>query len=160
MKLSLPASVASYQDLNQSLLELQHYRQWQTQAQVKQQVETSSGQPPELSESAATIVNEWHKGKQPSVKTLDKLIDSIKDIKDSAPTISITLAAPIGPRLKAQLASWCRDNLDSNALIDFSFDSTILGGMVVRWNSHIYDWSFRSKILNNKKRFTEVLRHV
>ncbi len=160
MKLKLPANVASYQDLSQLLLELQHYRQWQTQAQVKQQVEASSGLAPELSDNAATIIDEWHNGKQPSVKTLDQLIDSVQELKDSSPTISITLAAPSGPKLKAQLASWCRDNLDPNALIDFSFDSTILGGMVVRWNSHIYDWSFRTKILSNKKRFTEVLRHV
>ena len=160
MKLELPSHIASYQDLNQLLLQVQQYRKWQAQNAVKQQVNASSSQAPYIPKESMAIINQWHSGKQPTAKTIDQLIDAIEDLKESAPKIAITLAAPPGPKLKTQLANWCRDNLDPNVLIDFSFDSNILGGMVVRWGSHIYDWSFRRQILNNKQRFTEVLRHV
>jgi F0F1-type ATP synthase delta subunit len=47
-----------------------------------------------------------------------------------------------------------------NMLVDFKFNSTMLGGMVVQYGSHIYDWSFRQRILDARDKFPEVLRSV
>ena len=47
-----------------------------------------------------------------------------------------------------------------DVLVNFQFNATILGGMVVRYGSHVYDWSFRRQILAKRDTFPEVLRRV
>ena len=71
--------------------------------------------------------------------------------------LTITLASPASLEAKEALAKWCRENLHSEILISFQYSSAILGGMILRTGSKIYDWSFRKKITENSKPFTEVL---
>jgi F0F1-type ATP synthase delta subunit len=91
---------------------------------------------------------------------LDKLIETLEDYGTSAPIITITLAAPAPNSLKKTLIDWCRKNIAPNALIDFRFNATMLGGMVVQYGSRIYDWSFRRQILAARDKFPEILRNV
>lgn len=160
MKLELPPHVASEQDLSQLLLHIQHYRQWLNQNAAKQQVGASTEEGSTIPDEAATLIEDWLNGQQLTTKTIDQLITTLEDFKVTASKITITLAAPPGPQIKTHLTDWCRSNLDRNVLVNFSFDRTILGGMVVRWGSHIYDWSFRKQILNNRQRFVDILRYV
>lgn len=160
MKLKLPADIVSSQDLNELILEIKQYSSWHSHNSVKKQAGAKSSQLPDLSKVAGDIIDSFHGKKEPSVKSLDKLIEALEDYKDTAQTITVTLAAPPHPKLKSQLTDWCRKHLREEVLVDFSFDSTLLGGMVVRSGSHIYDWSFRRQILLNRYQFTEVLRRV
>ena len=86
-------------------------------------------------------------------RTLEKYIKT-------APSITITLVAPTTNDTRKTLVNWCRKNIAPNILVDFRFNTTILGGMVIRYGSHIFDWSFRRQLLNNSKNFSEILRHV
>jgi F0F1-type ATP synthase delta subunit len=74
--------------------------------------------------------------------------------------MTITLAAPATTGIKKQLTAWCRDNVAPDVLVRFEFNQTLLGGMVVRFGSHIYDWSLRRQILDGRTKFPEVLRNV
>jgi F0F1-type ATP synthase delta subunit len=84
----------------------------------------------------------------------------LREFEESAPHITLTLAAPAPNGLKKTLISWCRDNIDKNILVDFKFNATILGGMVVVYGSRIFDWSFKRQILAAREKFPEVLRNV
>lgn len=166
MKLKLPNSIISTQDLNQLILEIHGYVRWHNHESVKKQAtaDEQAGvedrQPSGFSTEAQEMLRNWHGKKTPTPKTLDQLIDELEDFKDSAPRVVITLAAPAGPKQKKHLAGWCREHLRSDILVDFEFDSNLLGGMIVRCGSHIYDWSFRRQILQNSRHFPEVLRRV
>ena len=160
MKLKLPANVYSPQDLDGLLMEIREYARWYSHEAVKKKATAKPSQPPSVSSDTREVIREWHGGKESTAKTLDKLIAAVEDLRDTAPTIAITLAAPAGPKLKAQLTDWCRQHLRADILVDFSFDGSLLGGMVVRWGSHIYDWSFRRQILQSRHQFPEVLRRV
>lgn len=160
MKLKLPDNIHSTQDINQLLLELHEYMAWHGQSNVRKQVEVELAEPPAISALTQDVLEGWHGKKSMSAKTIEKLIFALEDLKEDAPRVSITLAAPPGRKLKTQLARWCRSNLDERALIEFGFDKSLLGGMVVRYKSHIYDWSFRRKIVENRYEFIKALRNV
>jgi len=62
--------------------------------------------------------------------------------------------------IQKNLVNWCRENIAPNILITFQFNATLLGGMVIRHGSNIFDWSFRRQILAARNNFPEVLRRV
>ncbi len=162
MKIKLPDSVSSHQDLMAIVLEVKEYLRWFTQASVKKRFSAADNvDPPVISAASMTLINSCNVDKTPlSSKNLDELILALNDIEANSIKVTITLAAPPAGSLKKTIVEWFRKNVDPDILIDFRFNSTILGGMVVSYGSHIFDWSFRRQILAGRERFPEVLRHV
>jgi hypothetical protein len=161
MSLNLQNDVSSRQDLRAAILEIEACAAWLARAEVKKKVSAKAdSKPPFISRGADDLIKQWH-GKNPvTPKTLDELSKALKDFEAKAPRIAITLAAPAPAQLKEELVGWCRQNIDPGILVDFKFNSTMLGGMVVHYDSHIYDWSFRRQILAGRGKFAEILRHV
>jgi len=91
---------------------------------------------------------------------IDGLVKALEDYKKSAPSVTITLAAVPSGEVKVRLVAWCRKNLAENVLVSFRLNRNILGGLVVAYGSHIHDWSFRRKLLEAEKPFSEVLASV
>jgi hypothetical protein len=162
MKLNLPANVSSPQDLKAIILEIRQYAHWLGQYAIKKRVSNNSKSdaPPAISQTAVTLIEALTHEKQLSQAGLDELIASLETLAATAPRLTITLAAPPAGSLKKTLVTWCRQHIGPNVLVDFRFNSTLLGGMVVRYGSHVYDWSFRRQILAARGRFPEVLRRV
>jgi len=158
---NLRNSILSPQDLKVLILEVRKYSQWFGQNAVKAKV-TGSGYvgQPQVSPAAAEAINELAAKAPLSTKSLDELIASLEKLEASLPTIIITLAAPAPAGLKKTLVAWCRQNINPGVLVEFRFNSTILGGMVVGYGSHVFDWSFRRQILAARAKFPEALRNV
>lgn len=161
MKLKLPGSVCSPQDLQSLIVEVRQFAKWFSHVSVKQKMslEQTSAQPA-ISAGAAELINTYAAGKDLTVQILDDLIADLEDFRTNAPQLTITLAAPAHGELKRTLAAWCRDNIEDNILVSFQFNSTLLGGMVVRHGSRIFDWSFRRQLMAGRDKFPEVLRRV
>jgi F0F1-type ATP synthase delta subunit len=163
---ALPNSVFSPQDLAAVILEIKLYARWAAHAAVKQQLKQSfTSQSPSLTSAASELLRPYQKqtGQQTGhqlAKSCEQLIHDLSELKARAPIVTITLAAPPAKDTKTLLVSWCRQNIGPGVLVTFQFNSTLLGGMVVRFGSHIYDWSFRRQILENRGKFAEVLRRV
>lgn len=161
MKLNLQDSVASRQDLKALTLEIRKYADWFSRASVKLHFSVdNSPAAPALSPAAINIVKAWEGDKPLTQKSLDDLIAALEDFGDTAPHITITLGATPPGEIRNLLVAWCRKNVDPNLLVDIRFNSTLLGGIVVRYGSHVYDWSFRRQILAAREAFPEVLRRV
>lgn len=161
MALALPPTVISPQDLASVELEVKDYGRWFEHNQIKQRVGAkTSSQPPELSPAALELIRSCHDSGLLEQRHLDKLIDDLDKLKTSAASLTITLAAPAPRALKADIATWCRQNIKDQVLVDFRFSSTILGGMVIRSGSHVYDWSWRRALLDSKAKFPGVLSSV
>ena len=159
----LDESVSSLQDLKSLGLEIEAYAKWFNHAAVKRQAGVKSRKnaaAPALSDSASSVITSWSKGQPQTTKLLDELIAYLDEYAANAPQFTIILAAPPTATLKKTIVRWCRQNVSARMLINFQFNSTILGGMVVRVGSHIYDWSFRKEILANAAKFPEALRRV
>lgn len=163
MAIKLPATVSSVQDLQSLILDVRNYAKWYTQTVIKRHLELQQSKdaptlPTETTELLRASISNPKTGL--SRQDLDGLIEQLEDLKASLPSLTITLAAPPTGEVKRHLVTWCRDNITDNILVTFSFNTTLLGGMVIRYGSHIYDWSFRRQILAKKDAFPEVLRRV
>jgi F0F1-type ATP synthase delta subunit len=161
VKLNLPPTVSTPQDVTALLLELHQYAKWFAHNSIKAQLNSkAASKPPALSESAMAVIRSSTGKELLNQKTLEELIATLDAHRSTAETISITLAAPATADVKKALVGWCRDNISGEILVSFQINSSLLGGMVVRYGSHIHDFSFRRQILANKQQFAEVLSRV
>lgn len=161
MKLTLPATVSTPQDITALLLELQQYARWFAHSSVKAQLNSkTASKPPVLSDAAMAVIRASTGKDLLNQRTLDELIAALESHRTLAETITITLAAPATAEIKKALVGWCRDNISGDVLVSFQINTSLLGGMVVRYGSHIHDWSFRRQILANKQHFSEVFANV
>lgn len=161
MKLKLPATVSTPQDVTALLLELQQYARWFAHNSIKAELNSkAASKPPILSENALAVVRSSTGKDLLGKQVLDELIAAIETHRTTAATVTITLAAPATADVKKALVGWCRDNIASDILVSFQINTSLLGGLVVRYGSHIHDFSFRRQILMNKQKFTEVLSRV
>lgn len=160
MTLQLPNSISSRQDLKSLVLELRGLARWLSQSATKQKFSKSAAiEQPELSPAAQELISR-QAGKQIGQADLEKLIKALEGYAASAPYATITLAAPAPGALKKELVDWFRRNVRPEMLVDFKFNSTMLGGMVVSYGSHVYDWSFKRQILAARYKFSEVLKNA
>jgi len=160
-KLNLQNSVSSRQDLKALILELRGLARWLSQASTKQRFSKAAlAEQPAVSAPAQDLINQWQAGKAIDQKSLEALIAELEAYEADAPSVGITLAAPAPRPLKNALVDWCRQNIGPDILVDFKFNSTMLGGMVISYGSHVFDWSFKRQILAARDKFPEVLRSV
>lgn len=163
-KFKLSEEVSSPQDLKTLILEVRDYARWYGHNAIKKRlhVRTRRKGPlePALSPAAAAVIRQWAEKQPLSLKSFDELLATLDTYARTAPEFTITLAAAPTNGLKKVLVGWCRDNVAPNVLVNFQFNAGLLGGIVVRSGSHVYDWSFRRQILNNLDKFPEVLRRV
>jgi len=158
VKIKLPDSIISRQDLASTIIELRDYSKWLSHESIKKQLGSKkAGDKPEISSTVAEIIRNTEAD---STKKITDIIDALQSIQTTARSIKFTLAAPAPLSLKAVLVKWCRANISPDILVSFDFNSNILGGVVVRYGSRIFDWSFRRQILADKVKFSEVLNNV
>lgn len=161
MKLTLPSTIASAQDLSSLILDIQTYSKWLTHESIKNRVANAQIAPaPAMSEAGVAMLQILSSQQRLTAEGITELLTSLETYKRSAPTITLTLAGLPPQQLKNDLVSWCRQNLDPTVLVTFQVNSTLLGGMVVRYGSRVFDWSFRRAILANASAIPEVLRRV
>lgn len=162
MKLKLPSMVSSPQDLSALILEIHEYSRWLQHESIKRRANVKRKPvPPALTPAAEELLRGLHDSHgSASQHAVDDLIDILEHYKKSAPTITLTLAAPPTSGVKMNLVDWCRQNISPDVLVNFQFNQTLLGGMVVRSGSRVFDWSFRRQLLEARSKFPEVLRNV
>lgn len=160
-QLSLPDTIASPQDLMQVTLEVKAYSKWYAHEAIRQRVSKKKGAPaPDMSVSARQIINDWNEINPLSTRSFALLITTLESYTKNTETVTITLAAPVTGNIKTTLTAWCRKNISPQIFVSFQFNSTLLGGMVVRHGSRVFDWSFKRQLLASSANFPEVLRRV
>lgn len=162
MSLTLPSNIWSPEDLRELISNLKQYATWLAGYSIRQRVSSPgrADEPPALSATAVSMLHELQDRHALTQASVDKLIADLEAIEVVAPRIHFTFAAAPSNGLKRAFVGWCRSNISHDILVGFGFNTTILGGMVVRYGSHIFDWSFRRQLLASRDRFPEVLRRV
>lgn len=162
MLLTLPKTIVSAQDLAELQTEVKTYASWYAHESIRRRFSNKAPKTdqPALSAAANELLRQWFGSKTPNRVGFDSLQKALDQHKKTAERITITLAATAPNSLKGSLTEWFRQNVSSSALINFQINSTILGGMVVRRGSRVFDWSFKRQILDNQAAFAKVLRRV
>ncbi len=162
MKYDLPEDIISAEDLKGVIEELKDYQTYARHGSIKARVtKRAGGTKPELSRPSNELINLIVNNNKLALSDLDRLISSLEKMYSALPRIKITLAALPGAGIKKQMSVWVRKNITSNVLIDFSYNQSLLGGMVVVAGSHIYDWSLRKQIISVQPKLNELIaNHV
>ncbi len=161
MNQQLPSGIYSPSDLAALILEIRAYATWFGQYVNAQRVGSRlAAEQPELSSIANDVIREYAKLSPITAARLDEIIATLEHAATHATVITITLAAPATTDVKQQLTAWCRQELSPAVLVAFRFNAHILGGMVVRAGSRVYDWSFRTKLMGRRHGISEVLARV
>lgn len=161
MGIALPSTISSPRDVTTLIGEVQLYAKWHSQLTNASKLNAPYNEPqPEISSAALDLIRSISSQKPIGAQEIDTLITSLESLAKSAPVITITLAAPAPLAVKKKLVDWCREQIHPTVLITFQFNAALLGGMVVRTGSTIFDWSFRRALLERKTKFTEVLDRV
>lgn len=169
--MTLPASIASPEDLQAVIQELKEYATWSAHVAIRQKALKDKGHSktsspdhatnqPMLSGAAKALIHDQSRQAPLTGDSIDQLIADIGLLAANAPHFTITLAAPATPGVRKSLVTWCRDNISPDVLVSFAFSRVILGGMVVRSGSHIHDWSHRRAILEHAPAFPETFKQL
>lgn len=159
----LPTTIASIRDLQAVIQELQQLEQWTMQQTVRTTIQIkrrSKIVEPQLSDMAKQALHNWQQKHDLTPRSLQQLTRELETQRLHAKTITIILAAPVTQPLREKLIAWCRESISPQIFVNFEFNRSLLGGMVVRTGSKIHNWSFRSQILASSGAFPEILRHV
>lgn len=161
MHLDLPPEICSRGDIRELAQEIHNYARWFSQDSTKKIFKTKSqSDAPVLSPTASELLRDWMMKKPLTQTSLDEITAALEKFANDAEEMTFTLAAPPAAGLKKSLVSWCRQNVAADVLVSFEFNSTILGGMVLRYKSRVFDLSWRRQILDNRTKFSEVLANV
>ncbi len=162
MKFTLSEEIVSTDDLRDVVEEVKEFKKWFSHNQIKLKISRrhKSSDRPELSSAAEALLTQAKDGKELTVTKIEGLISYLEKCLDKSPSVRITLAAIPSVSIKRQIAAWLRTNVSPTLLVDFRFNSTILGGMVVVFSSHIYDWSLRRQLLESRDKLDGVLKSV
>jgi hypothetical protein len=157
MTLALPPTIGSRQDVVRLRTEVERYAAWvgQYQNASKREV-TYQAEQPHLSEPARALLRDWLTNKQ----SLADLIKTLNTYASKAPSITVTLAHPPSPKVQADLVVWARRELDPNMLVELRWNARLMGGMVVRTDNAVYDWSHRRMLFEARPKLIERLMHV
>lgn len=161
MKFKLSEQIITPDDFLSVINELRNYAKWYDHNSVKLKVlKTKDTDTVELSSAANDLLGQWLGSKPIDSKALHSLINELEVQLTKMPKIRIVLPAVPSKGVKLSLSKWCRTNLSPEAIVDFKYNSLLLGGMVVYSGSRIFDWSFRRQILSNKDKLKEVITRV
>lgn len=156
MKLILNEEVISSADLKDAIEELKDYRASFRHQQIRGSVTRRSSNAQIMPSSAAEdLIRQARQGKQLTIGLIEDLISELEKIERHAAKVRIILASAPTPGIKKKITSWIRENISGVVLVDFRYDSSILGGMILILGSHIYDWSFRRDLLSSKDKLKE-----
>ncbi len=158
MAFELPKAVYSPELLESVVFEIQQYLDWYRQSGVKQRVGAQPVEEPTHSAETVLTIEAWTAGKQLTLESLEELITVLKGLK--LPVVHITLAALPNHTQRTQLVDWFRLNTAPNLLLAFIADRNLGGGIVVRTPNHVFDYSWRQKLVEGRDKIPEIVRNV
>jgi hypothetical protein len=154
----LPREIHSPELLESVKYEIEQYLAWYREAKVHQKVGIQPQTEPTYSTETAKVIEAWFAVNKPSVGALEELITHLHDLH--LPVVHITLAALPNHAQRAQLVDWFRSLGGANTMLSFVADRNIGGGIVVRTPNHMFDYSWRQRLVEGRSKMGEIVARV
>jgi len=156
--LALPSSLYSPDQLGVVLMELQTHAEQLRDAGVRKRLgrgaDKSVATGVEFSPLLAGVL-EAAKADPNDAPQLEALATNLEALRRQAPVVHLTFAAMPNAALKQKIAAWFREQIHPAFLLTFGARGDLGGGVVLQTGSHVYDYSFRQRILDNKAKITQ-----
>lgn len=79
-------------------------------------------------------------------QTTQKLLQTAQRQLQQVPTLTIQLATPMRAAYQKGLIDWFANYGPPTSRIQFRYRPEIIGGLIIEYNGHLYDYSLRSRI--------------
>lgn len=158
--MKLPVDVYSPDQLSALILEIGNYRGHLRDAAVRAKTGSKKQAPlPEPSDILAQLLEE--SGVKPDdAEAVDTLRKELELKLKKSPVVHLLLAAHPTSAIKRQFTTWFRTEINSEILLTFAVRSDIGGGLILQAGSRVYDFSFKRRLIANKKRIAEIASSV
>jgi hypothetical protein len=154
----LPREIHSPELLESVKYEIEQYLAWYREAKVHQKVGIHPETEPTYSTETAKVIEAWFAAHKPSIGALEELIEYLHGLK--LPVVHVTLAALPNHAQRAQLVDWFRGLGGTNMMLSFVADRNIGGGIVVRTPNHMFDYSWRQRLVEGRTKMAEIITRV
>jgi hypothetical protein len=155
LEIHLPVDVYNLDQASSLLLDLHQYASDIRSAAIRAKVKVKDDEKPEASPLLISLINGCGVDVD-DAPALDSLHKQLLTALKTAPIMHLTLSAMPGRKLKRQLIVWFRTQIHPLSLLTFTARGDIGGGLILQAGSHLYDYSFRERILANPKRIGEL----
>lgn len=141
----MPATVVTRVDLSRLVREAERVDNEYTAVSVREKIGAKGDVMPAMSEQLLEFLekNKIEFGKS---KERSRVVKQLRKLKDSAPTIHMTFAVEADIESLQRLATWVRESIHPQAIIDVGLQPGLIGGVYLRTENHVHDLSLRGKL--------------
>lgn len=155
-----PTEVVTVVQVQQALEEMARLRGWLKQSERSVKVGAITNAPrPVVGAHTQAIAGELDL-KKANLADLEELTDAVERNLQQSIEIHITLPDLPQADIKSNFANWFRNNISPKILLNFSADSGLAGGMVVRTRNHIYNFSLSRQLWQQRALIPEIVRRA
>ena len=155
MKLELPPEITTPTELKTVRLELADYIGNQQHRAALTKVGTKPARSKPVSAELAAVLKAWS-----APADLDDLAGQLDQLIAHASTITLSLPAQASIEFRQRLIGWLRTEIKPNLLVNLTVNPEIGGGVIIRTTNHVYDLSFKSRLLASRKLIPELVHRV
>lgn len=143
--LTLPASIVTLRDLARLVEEAEELDNELTTTTVRAHVSQGVPEQPIVTAAFADFLAENHLEFNES-KAREQLVKQLRALKDEVPVVHMTFAVPADNESLQQLASWVRQSLHKQAVLEIGLQQALVAGVYVRTTNRIHDLSMRTAL--------------
>ena len=151
----LPSTVAGRADLGRIINELSGLDNFFYQTKLRSP--GSNVAAPKLSQSL-NVVAETNKISLLDGKQRKNLLETLRSIKEHAPSIHISFAVEAPVPFDQKIVLWIRQNIHPQALVEIGLQPNISIGCILRTTNKIFDMSLKNRFAASKKKLFEDIR--
>lgn len=161
MTFNLPLSLYSPRQIDVYLVELEFYLTWLREQAVKRQAsQLKKAEKAPLTAELTQFLDTFTAGKKDDPAQVEQTIIYLKRLKQHAPLVHVTFPTFASSSIKESVVEWFRKNVSDEILVAFTVDTSILGGIIIRTENNIYDYSFINRLIKDRGKFPEIMRNV
>jgi hypothetical protein len=154
----LPSSVYSPALIESVVYETGEYLDWYREARVHKTVGAKAAEEPSFTGETVQTIEAWFDGKKPTVTGIEQLLTHLRGL--DLPVVHVTMAALPNHTQRASLVDWFRVQVSPDVLIAFVADRNLGGGVMVRTPNHVFDYSWRQKLVAGRDKLAGIIKNV
>ena len=158
MVFKLPASVYSPSLVESVVYETGQYLDWYRETKVHKTIGAKAAEEPSFTGETVQTIEAWFDGKKPTVSGIEELLTHLRAL--NLPVVHVTMAALPNHSQRASLVDWFRVQVSPDALIAFVADRNLGGGVMVRTPNHVFDYSWRQRLVEGRDKLAGIIKHV
>ncbi len=158
MAFKLPGSVYSPSLIESVIYETGQYLDWYREAKVHKTVGAKAAEEPSFTGETVQTIEAWFEGKKPSVEGIEGLVAHLRGL--NLPVVHVTMAALPNHSQRASLVDWFRAQTNPDVLVAFVTDRNLGGGVMVRTPNHVFDYSWRQRLVDGRDKLAGIIKNV